>query len=349
MAAAPPVAITQTPISWPSLVSSNSPALHRESIPFLPPSEEDGELVVNVEDEDCELAKEYWANSIVGYIIGISPAYTSFVQFLKGLWNPKGDFKVLLKGNGFFLVQFNLEEDMLAVLEGGPWTMSNRPFIIRKWMMESRMEQSQLTSISVWIRLPNLPLHLWTPTGIGKVTSAIGTPLFMDTATCMQTHISYATVCVEIEAGQPLCDSISVIHNGEVEHYHVQYEWKPIACSACSTFGHDNAMCGKQHPNLPPKDTLNPPPLPKALINGTSKPPHPKTSTNMASKDTSIISLTNSTNENPKPTPPQASSKDTSNSNDNSNPSLPNSSISPLPIVAPLLCLPLPHYFGPSP
>ncbi|KAK1326814.1 hypothetical protein QJS10_CPA01g01648 [Acorus calamus] len=43
---------------------------------------------------------------------------------------------------------------------------------------------------------------------MGKIVSAIGTPLCMDTATRMFTRISYARVYVEIEAGETLPDSI---------------------------------------------------------------------------------------------------------------------------------------------
>ncbi|KAK1299836.1 hypothetical protein QJS10_CPB13g00756 [Acorus calamus] len=50
---------------------------------------------------------------------------------------------------------------MTAVLEGGPWTMDHRPFILCKWTSQVCMEQERLSSIPIWIRLPNLPLHLW--------------------------------------------------------------------------------------------------------------------------------------------------------------------------------------------
>ncbi|KAK1282000.1 hypothetical protein QJS10_CPB22g00321 [Acorus calamus] len=41
------------------------------------------------------------------------------------------------------------EEDLLAFLEGGPWTMANRPFVLHRWSPSSRMDQEQLTSIPI--------------------------------------------------------------------------------------------------------------------------------------------------------------------------------------------------------
>ncbi|KAK1261263.1 hypothetical protein QJS04_geneDACA018017 [Acorus gramineus] len=136
-----------------------------------------------------------------------------FLQFLQRLWKLKGEFKLLLQGNGFFLVQFNLAEEMTKVLEGGPWTMANRPFIIQKWSPEIRLEQAKLTTIPIWVKFPNLPLHLWTPSALGRVASLIGTPPFLDTATRMHTRISYARICVEIQAGDPLPDWVCVRSN----------------------------------------------------------------------------------------------------------------------------------------
>ncbi|KAK1288985.1 hypothetical protein QJS10_CPB18g00735 [Acorus calamus] len=52
------------------------------------------------------------------YIIGKTPVYTPFLQFLKRLWKPKGEFNLMLKGNGFFVVTFDNEEDLEEVLEG---------------------------------------------------------------------------------------------------------------------------------------------------------------------------------------------------------------------------------------
>ncbi|KAK1320156.1 hypothetical protein QJS10_CPA03g00788 [Acorus calamus] len=88
-----------------------------------------------------------WDRAVVGYIIGKLPVFTPFLQFLKKKWNPKGEIHLFLHGNGFFTVKFDLEEDLNSTLEGGPWTMDHRPFIIRKWSPQVHMEQERLSSI----------------------------------------------------------------------------------------------------------------------------------------------------------------------------------------------------------
>ncbi|KAK1326815.1 hypothetical protein QJS10_CPA01g01647 [Acorus calamus] len=138
----PPPPVSENALCWDQLFPGSTPSSQKLfSLPYFSPSLKNEEMVVDIEDKDCELATEHWANSLVGYIIGTKPVYTPFLQFLHRLWKPKGDFKLLLKGNGFFLVKFFLKEDMQSVLEGGPWTMNNRPFILRQWSPEVKMEQ----------------------------------------------------------------------------------------------------------------------------------------------------------------------------------------------------------------
>ncbi|KAK1277773.1 hypothetical protein QJS04_geneDACA022161 [Acorus gramineus] len=185
-----------------------------------------------------------WEQAVVGYIIGKTPVYTPFLQFLKIKWNPEGEMKLLLHGNGFFTVKFSLAEDMNSVLEGGPWSMDHRPFIIRKWSPEVRMEQERLSSIPLWVRLPNLPLHLWEEDSLSRIGSTIGVPLYANSATLRCTRASYARICVEVQASKILPGSVLVeVSPGHRETFKIDYDWKSIACHFCQTFGHDEACC----------------------------------------------------------------------------------------------------------
>ncbi|XP_030449341.2 uncharacterized protein LOC115671829 [Syzygium oleosum] len=77
--------------------------------------------------------------------------------------------------------------------------------------------------------------------------------------------ISYARVCVEIKASQPLLDSVDVILNGETWSIKVEYEWRPISCMTCGTFGHRCAT-----PTEAPMESPKVSPIPDAAINKPS-------------------------------------------------------------------------------
>ncbi|KAK1265419.1 hypothetical protein QJS04_geneDACA014350 [Acorus gramineus] len=145
------------------------------------------------------------------------------------------------------MIRFVLEEDLTHVLEGGPWSMDNRPFVIQRWSRNSKLEFERLSSIPVWIKFPNLPLHFWSTTCIGRIASLVGTPLYLDSPTALKTRTAFARVCVEMEAGCEFPNEVFVeIRNGDRIGVKVIYDWKPIACEHCNTFGHDGALCCKK-------------------------------------------------------------------------------------------------------
>ncbi|KAK1292578.1 hypothetical protein QJS10_CPB17g00529 [Acorus calamus] len=232
---------------WSSFFSSSDSKRPQTSVEFYAPEVDCSKKVAVLEEDEVSEAEEAWGFILVGYVWGKSPVFTPFLQFLKKLWKPKGEIILHLQGNGFFMINFSLEEDLTNVLEGGPWTMDNRPFVIQKWSRNTKMELERLKSIPIWIKFPNLPLHFWSRTCIGKIASLIGTPLYMDTPTAARSRIAFARVCVEIEAGEELPDEVFVqIRNGDREAIRVTYDWKPEACKFCNTFGHNEALCCKK-------------------------------------------------------------------------------------------------------
>ncbi|KAK1267576.1 hypothetical protein QJS04_geneDACA016668 [Acorus gramineus] len=184
-----------------------------------------------------------WHLSLIGYVIGKKPYYKPFIDYLYCVWQPKGNLEVLMRGGGFFVVRFSNKEDLKAVIEGGPWLMGGRPIVLRKWSRGMKMEMERLETIPIWIRFPQLPLHLWGKRMLSKLASVVGTPLYMDSLTATRSHIEFARICVEISASSTLPDSIHLMEDGILRKVNVEYEWKPSPCKFCNTFGHSSAQC----------------------------------------------------------------------------------------------------------
>ncbi|KAK1267358.1 hypothetical protein QJS04_geneDACA002651 [Acorus gramineus] len=185
---------------WGSLFQIALPQPSVGSLHYIAPTINGSCSVATLKPEAYAKNIHQWDRAVVGYIIGKLPIFTPFLQFLKKLWNPKREIQLLLHGNGFFTIKFTLDEDLNAVLEGGPWTMDHRPFILQKWTPEVRMEQARLSSIPIWIRLPNLPLHLWEEDCLSRIGSLLGIPLYANSATLRFSQASYARICVEVQA-----------------------------------------------------------------------------------------------------------------------------------------------------
>ncbi|KAK1257253.1 hypothetical protein QJS04_geneDACA024589 [Acorus gramineus] len=141
-----------------------------------------------------------------------------------------------MRGGGFFVVRFSCEDDLNKVIEGGPWLMGGRPIVLRQWHRGMQMEMERLETIPIWIRFPQLPLHLWGKRMLSKLSSVIGVPLNMDLATANHTRIEYARICVEISAHSTLPEYSRLIEDGVFKEI-------KVACKACNTFGHSEAQC----------------------------------------------------------------------------------------------------------
>ncbi|KAJ6419611.1 hypothetical protein OIU84_029679 [Salix udensis] len=113
--------------------------------------------------------------------------------------------QVLTMADGFFIFQFKSEEDVLEIIEKGPWMFGGKTIILQKWTPQFQFDRSKISHVSVWIRLRGLPLPLWTKQGLSMAASMF-----------------------EVES--PL--------STEPMKVTVEYEWKPSRCEACQSFGH---------------------------------------------------------------------------------------------------------------
>ncbi|XVF66540.1 hypothetical protein PTKIN_Ptkin10aG0044800 [Pterospermum kingtungense] len=67
-----------------------------------------------------------------------------------------------------------------------------------------------LDTVPVWIQLSNVPLEMFNQKGIGYLASAVGIPLYMDKVTARRERLSFARVCVKIEADMEIPKSIDL-------------------------------------------------------------------------------------------------------------------------------------------
>uniref|UniRef100_A0A5B7BC66 Reverse transcriptase zinc-binding domain-containing protein n=1 Tax=Davidia involucrata TaxID=16924 RepID=A0A5B7BC66_DAVIN len=74
--------------------------------------------------------------------------------------------------------------------------------------------------------------------------SAVGRPLYADTHTEDRTRISFARVCVELDAKMDPPDVFDVcLADGSYVEVEIEYQWKPSLCTTCRKFGHKHSQC----------------------------------------------------------------------------------------------------------
>ncbi|KAK8683727.1 hypothetical protein V6N13_039778 [Hibiscus sabdariffa] len=80
----------------------------------------------------------------------------------------------------FFLFQFASDEDCTWVLDNGPWHIQNKPIVLREWTPNLKSLGFRMENLPIWEYLFDDPLELFTSLGLSYISSALGSPLYMD-------------------------------------------------------------------------------------------------------------------------------------------------------------------------
>ncbi|KAL0908257.1 hypothetical protein M5K25_022742 [Dendrobium thyrsiflorum] len=232
--------------SWTNHFSPSAPVSDDFSMCFVPPSQQ---LYFTVDDllEGTSL----WNLSLVGYSIGQRPYYERLLASMNKLWSLKDSLSLLSLAEGFFLLKFTNLDDYNMVFSGGPWFLLGKPFIIQKWYSKFKPKRDEFASIPLWVKILDVPLALWTPSEISKITSYIGIPLSMYSLTAKRTRLTFAKVCIHISRTSTLPEEIPLLIDAEEFILNVVYDWKPSHYESYESVVHLSNLCPSNPNNIP--------------------------------------------------------------------------------------------------
>ncbi|KAK3189539.1 hypothetical protein Dsin_029100 [Dipteronia sinensis] len=160
--------------------------------------------------EVAEDGSKAWKNCLVGYFIEKKLPFSLVNNIAMHLWGNRGLQEVLANDKGFFFFKFSDDEACSNVLESGPWLFVGRMVILKKWHPRLILTKETYSKISVWVKLFNIPHEYWNEEGLSHIASVIGKPLYADSLIESMKRISYARVCIEIDATYELVDSFDL-------------------------------------------------------------------------------------------------------------------------------------------
>lgn len=180
-----------------------------------------------------------WRTSIILKLMGSQMPLSVMVRRLSGLWKPKGGLQLIDLGHEFCIAKFELEEDMIQILESGPWFMGSQYIAMTKWRPDFHPATARILSMAVWIRFANLPMEFYDSDVLWQLARRVGKPVRIDAITLAQTRGRFARICVEINMDKALVHTI----NCGSFFQKVQYESLPLLCFQCGKLGHDRKEC----------------------------------------------------------------------------------------------------------
>ena len=116
------------------------------------------------------------------------------IFFMISLWKPRGRMDYVDLEKEFFLIRFEKMEDYDRVLKGG---FIGEHFLSNKvWEPSFRPSTTCVSSVVVWVRLPELPIEYYDNEILAKIESTIGPELRIDSNTAMEARGRFTRIYV---------------------------------------------------------------------------------------------------------------------------------------------------------
>uniref|UniRef100_A0A2N9GVI8 Reverse transcriptase domain-containing protein n=1 Tax=Fagus sylvatica TaxID=28930 RepID=A0A2N9GVI8_FAGSY len=214
---------------------------------------EDGEVVIKFPCELKQKIRAPWCTSLIVKVFGRSVGYVFLVNKLKNMWKTSGNFSCVDLGLGFFLIRFESKEGFEDVLKGGPWFIGEHFLSLRPWVPNFRASEASVSSVAVWVRLPELPVEYYHKDSLLQIGSGLGPVLRVDFNTAAGTRGRFARLCIQIDIDKPLTRTMIV---GKTR-LAVIYEGVGLLCFHCGKIGHRCEWCPIRAPEEIEKPPIN--------------------------------------------------------------------------------------------
>ncbi|KAI3995034.1 hypothetical protein MKX01_020806, partial [Papaver californicum] len=219
----------------------------QSKLEYIEPFFEEGKLHIEFSAEEFRAVCDECENSLVGCFVDEDVPFNMDLKIVEKLWKVKGDFSVFTIENGYFVFQFSCVEEKMRVLKSADlWRIRQRQLILKEWDWKLMVERIDMISLPIWVKIYNLPLFFWIPSVLNKVGSGLGTPLYVDKRTQNKQQLAYAMLCIEFDANKPLPETLHILVKGMECHLNLEYDWSPLRCENCCTFGHIDLSCRRK-------------------------------------------------------------------------------------------------------
>jgi len=145
-----------------------------------------------------DVSKEaiYTSTALTFQIIGLWPRLIDLHKWISNLWQLmiKGEAFIFPCAKGLFIVMFDNAHDRDLILKIGPWFWVKSSLCMKPRTPSFDPVTDSLSTTPVWVRLPNLPLHLWGLLSLRAIRNALGKFHYRNEETENYTTTTYAQI-----------------------------------------------------------------------------------------------------------------------------------------------------------
>ncbi|KAK3219609.1 hypothetical protein Dsin_013579 [Dipteronia sinensis] len=155
-----------------------------------------------------------WSNALIQKIMGRPHTFNFMLHKLRQKWSLIGQWSLVDFEDGYFIVRFQMQEDLDFVLTGGPWIIANQYLVVQKWRTNFVPGEDEIRRIPVWVRLSKLPMEWIDVDLLWNIGGMLRTTYKVDHVTEAQARGRFARIYVELDITKPLKGTLSVDDTG---------------------------------------------------------------------------------------------------------------------------------------
>ncbi|KAI8526271.1 hypothetical protein RHMOL_Rhmol13G0295900 [Rhododendron molle] len=199
------------------LVNTRKLSKHLTKVPIV---YENGQVIIPTKISENGALK--WKNAIVGCFVDKRLSYFQVRSWAQRVWKIDAEDVVTLD-NGFFVFNFRDAVALDYIFMNGPYFCGGKHIVIKQWHPGMHLTKGAFSSVPVWVKLYNLPFESWTEDGLSYIASYIGNLLYLDEFTQEHSRLTFARVCIKVEAVKEIPKSF-VVNLGYDEPYEIRVE-----------------------------------------------------------------------------------------------------------------------------
>ncbi|ESQ52289.1 hypothetical protein EUTSA_v10017665mg, partial [Eutrema salsugineum] len=229
-----------------------TPSQHDSGVPF-----------VFIPDENIQAAKEEFKDFLFARFHGDTPSMGRIIGVVNAIWARNGP-RIIVHNIGAetFLLRVTVLRTRELILSRNLWTIAGFPMFVAPWSPDFNPEEPPLSSAVVPVEFRDVPYLLFNKESLGRIATAIGTPVALAPETERKQTFEVAKVYVRVNLLKELPTRVvSGFSSGREVLITVSYPWLPVKCQSCGLFGHESMKCTSQlqhHPSGRRKCTRSP-------------------------------------------------------------------------------------------
>ncbi|KAH0746890.1 hypothetical protein KY285_008547 [Solanum tuberosum] len=135
---------------------------------------------VKLVKRETEKETNKWKAALIVYVVGDTPGYNYMSKYIAQNWNKVSEPDIFYHEDGYYVVRFKSMGDPKEILHAGPYSINNRPSILKQWDPNFDFNKEFLTEIPLWVKFLSLPMSCWSCDSLSHISSAIGIPKYVD-------------------------------------------------------------------------------------------------------------------------------------------------------------------------